>query len=129
MNKLFSAMILLALSSISFSQEITFTNTQVDDGKEIYVEHCQICHGTNLDNGQFASPIKGFFFSMNWGGRSLGELARFTWAEMPEGNGESLRVEEYIAAVAFILNENGIEASDTPMSENFDALDSIMLPF
>lgn len=128
MNKLITATILLLISSLSFSQEITFTSAQVDQGKEIYVEHCQICHGTNLDNGQFATPIKGFFFETKWGGKTLGELARFTWEEMPEGNGESLRVEEYIATVSFILNENGVEAGNTAMSEDFEALDAITLP-
>ncbi|MDG2091273.1 MAG: cytochrome c [Gammaproteobacteria bacterium] len=129
MNKLVPTTLLLLISSFCFSQEITFNSDQVDEGKEIYVEHCQICHGTNLDNGQFATPIKGFFFAMNWGGRTLGELARFTWEEMPEGNGKSLRVEEYIASIAFILSENGIEASDTAMSEDFDTLEAINLPF
>ena len=129
MKKLIQTIALLVLSSLCFSQEITFTSGQVHEGNEIYVEHCQICHGTNLDNGQFAIPIKGFFFELNWGGKTLGELARFTWEEMPEGNGKFLRVEEYIATVAFILSENGIEASDTPMSEDFETLDTIALPF
>lgn len=128
MKKLIPVAFLL-LSSFSFSQELTFTNDQVTQGNDIYVQHCQVCHGTNLDNGQFATPIKGFFFEMKWGGKTLGELARFTWEEMPEGNGKLLRVEEYIATVAFILSKNGIEASDTPMSEDFNALDDIALPF
>jgi len=129
MKKLIPTTILLLLSSFSFSQEITFTSEQVDEGNGVYVQHCQVCHGTNLDNGQFATPIKGFFFERKWGGKTLGELARFTWEEMPEGNGKYLRVEEYIATVAFILSNNGIEASATEMSEDFDALDGIMLPF
>ena len=129
MKKLIPTTILLLLSSFSFSQDITFSSDQVEQGNSIYVENCQICHGTNLDNGQFATPIKGFFFEMKWGGKTLGELARFTWEEMPEGNGKYLRMEEYIAAVAFILSKNGIEAGDTPMSEDLDSLDAIMLPF
>ncbi len=129
MKKLITTAILLLLGSFSYSQEISFSSDQVEQGNDIYVQHCQICHGTNLDNGQFATPIKGFFFEMKWGGKTLGELARFTWEEMPEGNGKLLDVEEYIATVAFILSKNNIEAGDTPMSEDFDALDGIMLPF
>ena len=129
MKNLILTAVLLLLSSFSYSQELTFSSEQVEQGNAIYVQHCQICHGTNLDNGQFATPIKGFFFEMKWGGKTLGELARFTWEEMPEGNGKLLDVEEYIAAVAFILSKNNIEASDTPMSEDFNALDGITLPF
>ncbi len=129
MKKLVTTAILLLLGSFSYSQEISFSSDQVEQGNDIYVQHCQICHGTNLDNGQFATPIKGFFFEMKWGGKTLGELARFTWEEMPEGNGKLLDVEEYIATVAFILSKNNIEAGDTPMSDDFDTLDDIMLPF
>jgi mono/diheme cytochrome c family protein len=129
MKKLIAAAILLLLSSFNYAQEITFNSEQVEQGNEIYVQHCQVCHGTNLDNGQFATPIKGFFFEMKWGGKTLGELARFTWEEMPEGNGKLLDLEEYVATVAFILSKNGIEASDTPMSEDFNTLDDVMLPF
>lgn len=128
MKKLIPVIILLLSSSLSLSQEITFTSDQVAEGNEIYFEHCQVCHGTNLDNGQFATPIKGFFFELKWGGKTLGELARFTWEEMPEGNGKLLRLEEYIATVSFILSENGIEAGSTPMSEDFAMLDAITLP-
>ncbi len=129
MKKSVLAVFLLILSSTGLAQDINFTAEQVDLGRDLYVQHCQICHGTNLDNGQFATPIKGFFFEMKWGGKSLGELARFTWEEMPEGNGKFLRVEEYIATVAFILSNNGIDAGDTAMTEDFDALDEVMLPF
>ncbi len=129
MNKLLPATVLLLISSFGYSQEIAFSNEQVEQGNAIYVQHCQVCHGTNLDNGQFATPIKGFFFEMKWGGKTLGELARFTWEQMPEGNGKLLDVEDYIATVAFILSKNNIEAGDTAMSEDFNSLDGIMLPF
>ncbi|MFL2840915.1 MAG: hypothetical protein ACJ0BT_03665 [Pseudohongiellaceae bacterium] len=129
MKKLIPVTIFLLLSSFSFSQDVVFSNDQVEQGNNIYIEHCQICHGTNLDNGQFAAPIKGFFFERQWGGKTLGELARFTWEEMPEGNGKYLRIQEYIATVAFILSKNGLEASDIPMSEDFSVLDEITLPF
>lgn len=129
MNKLLPAAVLLLISSFGYSQEIAFSNEQVEQGNAIYVQHCQVCHGTNLDNGQFATPIKGFFFEMKWGGKTLGELARFTWEQMPEGNGKLLDVEDYIATVAFILSKNNIEAGDTAMSEDFNSLDGIMLPF
>ena len=129
MNKLIPAAVLLLMSSFGYTQEIAFSSEQVEQGNAIYVQHCQVCHGTNLDNGQFATPIKGFFFEMKWGGKTLGELARFTWEQMPEGNGKLLDVEDYIATVAFILSKNNIEAGDTAMSEDFNTLDGIMLPF
>ena len=67
MKKLLPLVMCLLLSPFSFAQEITFTSDQVERGNAIYVEHCQICHGTNLDNGQFATPIKGFFFELRQG--------------------------------------------------------------
>ena len=132
MKKLSYTAVFLFFSTVSplgFAQEIAFTSDQVNRGNDLYVQHCVICHGTQLDNGQFATPIKGFFFENKWGGKTLGELARYTWEEMPQGNGKFLRTQEYIAVISFILSKNGIEAGEVPMSEDFNALDAIMLPF
>ncbi len=111
----------------SAPKQITFTTEQVANGQAIYTSNCQVCHGSNLDNGQFAGPIKGFFFQRAWGEKTVGEFARYVWEEMPKGAGKSLRQEEYIDTVAFILSNNGFEASDTPLSTSFEDLDNLSI--
>lgn len=122
-------LLLFSLANLAQAQEITFTDEQIDDGIALYEEFCVECHGDKLDNGRFATPIKGFFFANRWEGRSLGELARFTYEEMPEGNGKYLNIDEYIALIAYILSENGFSSSNTAMSTEFEDLDGINLTF
>ena len=132
MKKLFVTAALLILGNAmqpALAQEVTFTEDQVGTGAALYEEFCVECHGNNLDNGRFGTPLKGFFFENRWKGRSLGELARYTWEEMPEGNGKYLNIDEYVALVAYILEANGLESSATPMSDDFTTLDGVTLPF
>lgn len=124
-----SLFMLSLLTSVSTAQELSFTDAQVESGEALYDEFCVMCHGDNLENGRFGTPLKGFFFANRWKDRSLGELARYTWEEMPEGNGKYLNMDEYIALIAFILEANGLEPGDTAMSEDFAELDTITLPF
>jgi mono/diheme cytochrome c family protein len=128
-NMIASLALLCGLANLVQAQEITFTTSQVEEGVSLYQEFCVECHGDRLDNGRFATPIKGAFFENRWQGKSVGELARFTYEEMPEGNGKYLYIEEYIALIAFILSENGFASSEIAMSEDFAELDAISLSF
>ncbi len=124
-----TCLVFLNVASMVQAQEITFTEAQVDEGVALYEEFCVECHGDRLDNGRFASPIKGFFFANRWEGKSLGELARYTYEQMPQGNGKYLNMDEYIALIAFILSENGFASNGTAMSEELTELDGITLSF
>ncbi len=122
-----TGILLLALGTpLAVAADISFSEQQVRDGEAVYRQHCQVCHGSTLNNGQFAPPITGIFFQRSWNGKSLGELARLTYNEMPPGGGRSLRIQDYIASLAFILEANGFEAGTEPMSTNLDALDEII---
>jgi mono/diheme cytochrome c family protein len=48
----------------------TFTTAQQSAGEAIYQESCASCHGKNLDDGEFAPPLKGVEFRSAWFGRS-----------------------------------------------------------
>jgi len=38
---------------------VDFTQVQATRGQAAYTESCAACHGPNLDDGQFAPPVKG----------------------------------------------------------------------
>lgn len=126
---LFSAAAFVLHVSSSSAQNITFTQAQVDAGIAKYKETCQICHGSSLANGQFGTPLRGNFFREKWKGKSLGELVTFVYEKMPPDNLMSLTPEQYIGAVAYILSRNDIAVSETAMSDDKEALKSVMLPW
>ena len=37
----------------------TYTPAQATQGKQAYEKACSACHGANLDDGEFAPPLKG----------------------------------------------------------------------
>ena len=110
--------------------EIMFTIEQVENGEKRYQLHCEMCHGTALNNGQFGAPIRGRLFREKWTGKSLGELASYVYEEMPQGNGESLPISTYTDILAFVLEANNIDISGaTELSDDYQALALIPLPW
>ena len=126
---LLSACLFAPVMQAEPDQSITFTEQQVAQGHKIYREHCQVCHGTSLANGQFGTPLRGAFFQYRWKGKSLGELLQFTYESMPPEQVKSLTRAQYAQVIAFILEANELPAGSQPLSENVATLDQVMLPW
>lgn len=108
---------------------IAFTEQQVANGRQIYRDTCQMCHGNRLTNGQFGTPLKGSFFHNNWKGKSLGELVQHAYEEMPPDNKMSMELQQYAEVVAFILSKNDVAPSDAPIEADLEKLNRIPLPW
>jgi mono/diheme cytochrome c family protein len=106
-----------------------FSADQVKRGEDEYITNCVMCHGYNLNDGEFAPPIKGSFFQNMWVGKSLGELYTKTVMTMPQSNPGSLDPGTYADVLAYILQQNGIEAGKDDMPTDTDKLDKIQLPW
>src|ERR1043166_1735976 len=52
----------------------TFTTAQATRGKDLYGQNCASCHGANVDDGEFAPPLKGADFRGRWGGKPVDTL-------------------------------------------------------
>ena len=87
---------------------------QVEEGNAIYAQSCSMCHGATLEGLGSFPVLAGAPFQERWQDRPLGELFGFVSENMPLGAGGSLEPEAYAAAVAFILERNGIEPGDAP---------------
>ena len=48
-----------------------FTAQQAAEGKAAYDRACASCHGRNLDDGQFAPPLRGSTFNTSFAGKSI----------------------------------------------------------
>jgi mono/diheme cytochrome c family protein len=106
-----------------------FSADQVMRGEDEYVTNCVMCHGYNLNDGEFAPPIKGSFFQNMWVGKTVGELFTKTVMTMPQSNPDSLDPGTYADVLAYILHQNGIAAGDKDMPTDADALNKISLPW
>src|SRR5271156_3350296 len=86
--------------------QVTFTAAQANEGQSGYNQNCAGCHGRNLDDGEFAPPVKGSAFRQQWSGKSVGELFNYVSAKMPPGNAGGLGDSVYRQVTAFILQSN-----------------------
>jgi alcohol dehydrogenase (cytochrome c) len=104
-----AAFVAIALTSHAQGQNaITFTAGQATEGQSAYAQNCAGCHGANLDDGEFAPPVKGTAFTAQWGGKSVGELLTFISTKMPPSNAGALGDPTYQQITAFILHSNNV---------------------
>ena len=92
-----------------------YTAEQADGGLAAYQQQCASCHGENLDDGPFAPPLRGIAFRAKWYSRSVEALFTETVDTMPQDRPDSLGDETYTDLIAFLLQENGIEAGPDPL--------------
>src|ERR1700735_4937245 len=88
--------------------QTTFTAAQATEGQSAYAQNCAGCHGTNLDDGEFAPPLKGTAFTAQWGGKGVGELFTYVSTKMPPSNAGALGEPTYRQITAFVLQSNRI---------------------
>lgn len=106
----------------------TYTGAQAQRGEQVYVAQCAQCHGDSLDNGQFASPLKGPAFRQQWGGQGLDAPFAFMSANMPPTNPGGLPVATYADVMAFILSKNGVAPGTSELPTDMDALKAMAAP-
>ena len=91
----------------------SFTAPQAERGEAAYMHSCRMCHGDNLDDGDFGgAPLKGSWFRDHWGQGDVAALSNFTRSQMPPDRPGGLNEETYTDIVAFLLSRNGYRPGD-----------------
>lgn len=92
-----------------------YTAAQAEAGEQLYAEHCLICH----DKKYFRPVLK------RWDGQPLSMLYMIMSSSMPESNPASLREEEYVNILAYILSLSRYPEGDTALDSRDGALEQI----
>jgi alcohol dehydrogenase (cytochrome c) len=106
----------------------TFTAEQAAKGKTVYAQQCGNCHGRNLSGSEFATPLNGNAFSLNWGGKTAGALFTFIRTRMPPTAVGSLTPDATAGLVAFLLQINGAKAGEAPLAADATVLAALRIP-
>src|SRR5258708_15248232 len=83
----------LAFPPLTGAQPLTnpsYTREQAAQGKAAYPLQCATCHGANLDDGEFAPPLKGVAFRQQWGRQSVEAIFTYIGTRMPPARPRSL---------------------------------------
>ncbi len=95
---------------------VSFTQFQATRGQAAYIESCAACHGPNLDDGQFAPPVKGVAFKTHWHDQSPAALRSLIVKRMPPASPGSLGSRTYTDIEAYLLQENGDRAGTAELA-------------
>ena len=115
---------LLALCALSLAPraaagaqavQAPYTAAQAEAGEAVYATACASCHLTNFQGAGEAPALAGPDFLNLWGPEPIGGLIELVALTMPPTSPGSLTDEEYAGVVAYLLRENGVPASDTPL--------------
>ena len=106
----------------------TYTRQQSTAGRAVYTQSCASCHGANLDDGEFAPPLRGVSFQQRWGGKPIETLFTYTQTKMPPGAPGSLGDERYAEVIAFLLQQNGVAAGTRALAADANALSTMLMP-
>jgi thiosulfate dehydrogenase len=75
------------------------------NGATVYLQNCQICHGTDGQGAPGAPPLWGpYSFNDGAGMNTLPMLSSFVWLNMPHGQ-PSLTPEEALDVAAFVIGK------------------------
>lgn len=94
-----------------------YTREQATRGAAVYRNRCASCHGDNLNGIESAPPLVGPAFYGNWDGETLEALFERTRISMPKDAPGSLSRAQNADVLAYILQEAGYPAGETPLGD------------
>ncbi|MBL4821552.1 MAG: PQQ-binding-like beta-propeller repeat protein [Gammaproteobacteria bacterium] len=105
----------------------TFTAEQASQGDQLYTEQCASCHGYRLEGFELAPSLSGNYFSRRWGDKPVTELAA-NLQRMPPTVAGGLGQLAYSQILAYLLQQNGVDAGATALPEQLAALGDLLIP-
>ena len=103
-----------------------FTADQSARGKKKYSETCERCHKEDLrgDVGEEVAPIVGDKFLAEWTKWTVGDLFEFLTTKMPPKRKDRKEIsdQDYVDALAFLLEQNGFPAGSAELPPDLDPL-------
>jgi mono/diheme cytochrome c family protein len=104
-----------------------YTKEQASRGRQIYEKSCGQCHSDDLSGGGDGEPpLAGVIFMSQWNGQTLADLFTRMSESMPYTAPGSLRAQEYLDIVSYILTVNGAPAGAGELPSNREKLKQIL---
>ncbi len=92
-----------------------YTAAQADQGRALFDDNCAKCHQSTLDGMDEIPALKGSHFMADWEQQSVADLMDRVHTTMPLDNPGALDSQKATLVVAYLLQQNGMPAGNTPM--------------
>jgi mono/diheme cytochrome c family protein len=93
-----------------------YTTAQADHGRQLFDDNCAKCHQSTLDGMDEIPALKGSHFMADWEQQSANDLMERVHTTMPLDNPGALDTPKSTDVVAYLLQQNGMPAGNTPLS-------------
>ena len=124
-----AVMMAVTMAPLALAQgTVSYTAGQSTQGKAAYAQACESCHGKNLDDGEFAPPLKGAPFLQKWGGKTADNIFTYMSTKMPPGGSNGVAAETYAQILAFVLESNNVPAGTLALPTDVAALKMLNVP-
>jgi mono/diheme cytochrome c family protein len=97
--------------------DAVYSKAQAKVGRKLFESHCATCHATDYFDGVFRA----------WSGETVASLFDVMAGTMPQSNPGSLRDQEYLDVLAYILKENDFPAGDDDLGSEAAQLDAVLI--
>jgi hypothetical protein len=109
-----------------------YTAPQAARGKAVYYAYCEKCHGIELAGGRKETggggpPLKGPAFLQNWERQNLTSLLSKISGTMPLDSPASLRSNDYVDLIAYILSGNEYPTGNAEITGDTKALAELQI--
>jgi len=103
-----------------------YTTAQAAAGEKHYAALCAVCHGAQLQ-GVVGPALKGPNFASVKAGFAVGDIFIIVANNMPASDPGSLAPDVYVKVMAYILQQNGYPAGQTPLTYTMAAASNVPL--
>jgi len=108
--------------------EGVYTREQAARGGQAYEQWCARCHSDDLSGGGDGEPaLAGLDFMAQWHGQSVAELVTRITETEPYGAPGSLRGQEYVDVVSYILKMNRVPPGGSELPSSRGQLKQILM--
>jgi len=105
----------LTSHSLSAQDSGVYTADQAKAGAAIVTAQCTVCHGDKLE-GVSGPQLVGKDFIAKWTGQTADDLRDIIATQMPLTNPGSLKPDQVMDVLAYILQQNKYPAGDTALT-------------
>ena len=102
--------------SLSAQSSGVYTADQAKAGGSIVAAQCSVCHGDKLQ-GISGPQLVGPDFIGKWTGQTADDLRDIIATQMPLTNPGSLKPDQVLDVLAYILQQNKYPAGDEPLAD------------
>jgi quinoprotein glucose dehydrogenase len=95
-----------------------YTDQQAARGRAGYAQACASCHASDLLGVGTAPALVGQPFSTRWSNQTVEDILQTVRRTMPQDSPDSLRTEQYLDILSYILQVQGAPAGVTELTAN-----------